>query len=171
MKEVAVLLMAHAGVPQPALWEAWLALCPPDKNLRLAIFTHKAPVKYESAFLREHELPLHMTTGWGDFALVKATVYSIELVLRQHPGVEMVFVVSGMDIPVQHPNDFFALEPRTYYMPLPSTKPPLREVDYLPLHKVSLAPTAKLDGNCGHACIHTTHVLRRLESQCVSEGM
>jgi hypothetical protein len=136
MKDVTVLLMAHQGVPQPALWEAWLELCPPGGTVRLATFAWEPPVQYESAFLRQHDLGLRAETGWGDFNLVKATVACLELVLRRHPETEMVYVVSGMDIPVLHPRVFLNLPCHTHYMPIEnSTRPPPALLENPLLHR------------------------------------
>jgi hypothetical protein len=55
----------------------------------------------------KYDLKLRIPTKWCDVSVVDATLQSIERILAKQDGISILHVVSGLDIPINRPEEFF----------------------------------------------------------------
>ena len=94
MVKAVVLFIAHAGLTQCTRWLHW-HLGHPDVALR--IFCRPDYPLY--GFFER--LPFFFETSWGSPQLVYVQQESYRHILKEFPEVQMIFMVSGSDIPIE----------------------------------------------------------------------
>ncbi len=95
--EAIILFLAHAGVAQGRLWEAWKR--PVGSRIAFVVHTGGNEVKGDD-FVTAHAAPLYIKSGWGDMDSVLAYQEGLCHVLDTYPSAKMIHFVSGSDIPL-----------------------------------------------------------------------
>ncbi|KAM3578146.1 hypothetical protein VYU27_000242 [Nannochloropsis oceanica] len=104
---VGILFLAHDGVANPSLWEKWRESDPAfASRIRFFVFRNEA-ISHTSTFANQNDLLLRMRTKWCCSSIVRATVKSLDAILTKDADVEIIYIVSGFDIPIQPPSAFF----------------------------------------------------------------
>lgn len=115
-----IFFLAHDGVRQPAVWDAWLAQCGAvsarlgsRRRVLARVFCNAAHAA--DAFMRGRRLRFDLETAWGTPSLVQALQTGYAHILAEfNEQLDMVFLVSGHDIPIMAPSAFFALPVASY---------------------------------------------------------
>lgn len=114
---VVVLMLAHDGVHQPAVWERWRAEAPPRLRAQLAfrVFANRgAPAR--EPFVARHLLTSWLPTTWGDFSLVdalQAALRELAAATDDFANLHLLAFVSGACVPVKPAATLFALPATT----------------------------------------------------------
>ena len=101
-KQVVIMFLAHDGVKQPDMWEAWRKTC--QKQVQFIV--HANPdTDDKNAFAKQYGIfPTSKRvypTRWADPSLVFATQVLIREAVARFPKAEMFYLVSGADIPIR----------------------------------------------------------------------
>jgi hypothetical protein len=130
-----IFFLAHSGVTQPSVWETWLKECNsyPGKRVDFRIFSDVD----EPFITPERKLHFKMKTEWASPSLVAALQTGYSLILNDFPHVDMIFLVSGFDIPIMSPHNFWQL-PRASYVPISEYLDQLEKEEFneLSIHKI-----------------------------------
>lgn len=101
-KDIAILFLAHAGVSQGKLWEAWRNSNPRRKN-HIHFFVHTGGNSIiDDSFVQKYDIDGKVKTRWGDDSLVLAYQEGLRHILTHgSESIRIIHFVSGMDIPIQ----------------------------------------------------------------------
>jgi hypothetical protein len=112
--------LAHAGVQQPDVWERWMAECA-AAGCAVVARVYSTEEHWDDAFIKtaHRNLAVRYTTRWGDPSLVKVQQVGYAQILaefdaRNDVHLDMIFLVSGFDVPVIPPAEFGALKSASY---------------------------------------------------------
>jgi hypothetical protein len=102
IKPIAVLFLAHAGVAQGPLWEAWRQSDTRfAKHVHFYVHTGGNDVMNDP-FVTAHRIHgADQPTRWGDHSLVLAYQEGLRHILQDRIDITMIHFVSGADIPLQ----------------------------------------------------------------------
>lgn len=111
-----VYFLAHDGVKQPDVWKRWLDGCTTERRRVVArVFCNESRM---GPFEKDHWVGFHETTAWGTPSLVHVLQRGYQAILDEFPGVDMIYLVSGYDIPVMSPELFATLPTNKSFVPL-----------------------------------------------------
>jgi hypothetical protein len=105
-----LLFVAHDGIANPELWMRWNA--EHGNAVRMFVFAN-ADVKLASPEWESLRLKTRVATKWGDRSIAHATQATVAEILTMVPPIDVIYVVSGADIPIQSAATLCAAPPDT----------------------------------------------------------
>jgi hypothetical protein len=90
-----IFCIAHTGISQNQIWSLWLKRC----GIQMRVFCPVGTVLPEGAA----RLPFYFATQWASPQLVYVLQEGYRSILNEFPDLEMIYLVSGLDIPVCGP--------------------------------------------------------------------
>jgi hypothetical protein len=87
-----IFCIAHAGITQIDVWSAWLTA----QNIQMRVFCPAGFAVPRNA----RRMPFYFATQWGSPQLVYVLQEGYRHILNEFIDVEMIYLVSGFDIPV-----------------------------------------------------------------------
>ena len=117
MRTTVLFFLAHDGVKQPVVWNRWLSECRKEgllvgRKIIARVFCNPDKVAENRI---GSVLPFHIPTRWAGPSLVKVLQEGYKAILNETRDVDMIFLVSGYDIPIMKPKDFIKLPIRSYF--------------------------------------------------------
>jgi len=123
-----VYFLAHDGVKQPDVWAKWLAACTTERRRVVArVFCNESRM---GPFENERWIGFYQATAWGTPSLVHVLQRGYRAILDEFPSVDMIYLVSGYDIPIMSPELFASLPTKKSFVPLNAGIPRMRPSAY-----------------------------------------
>ena len=121
-----IFFLAHDGIKQPHVWENWITQCNQintTTKVHARVFCNFGKVS-NNTYFRDKVLHFNLETGWCQSSLVKALQLGYQEIINEFEDtLEMIYLVSGNDIPIMTPRKFINFEKKSYF--------PLNELETL----------------------------------------
>lgn len=108
-RPIALLFLAHSGVTQGPAWEKWRTASKYDFLIHFYVHANEQ-VRYGKDFVEKYRVPFTVKTEWYDLSLVTAYIKSAKHIVSSMPSIEIVYLVSGSDVPLRCADELFEFD-------------------------------------------------------------